>query len=364
MIKEYQKLLHNFVYLPKPNLNPTFMELCHLGGDRFEERCSAVLQFYFSPLAPHKLRGLFLDSLLELLNIDHKYIIQNVRVITEETTEERKRIDMTIIADDFVIAIENKIFANVYNPLELYRSYIEKEYQSKRHKYFVVLSVKKILNSDELQKMGDNGFQYVSYEDLFRVVKGNLGKYLMECDQNYLLFLFDFIRTIEKKYTNNNMELKDFFFNNRKTVDELVAQYNAFKEEIFSNQCETISQIKRLITDKTNANWRIWQGWDLYISFNDQTNRIGIECWFEDETKENPIGDFHIYITVWKREHFQPYQAELVNLYGDNISYEQNRVYLHLPTIDGPIDAKKMDEIISRLAAYSSKLKDITNRIH
>ena len=116
MIKEYQKLLHNFVYLPKPNLNPTFMELCHLGGDRFEERCSAVLQFYFSPLAPHKLRGLFLDSLLELLNIDHKYIIQNVRVITEETTEERKRIDMTIIADDFVIAIENKIFANVYNP--------------------------------------------------------------------------------------------------------------------------------------------------------------------------------------------------------------------------------------------------------
>ena len=73
MIKEYQKLLHNFVYLPKPNLNPTFMELCHLGGDRFEERCSAVLQFYFSPLAPHQLRGLFLDSLLELIiNISFK----------------------------------------------------------------------------------------------------------------------------------------------------------------------------------------------------------------------------------------------------------------------------------------------------
>ena len=94
MIKEYQKLLKNFAYLPKPNTHPTFMDICHMGGDRFEERCSKVLQFYFSPLAPHKLRGLFLDSLLELLAINNNYTIQNVRVNTEETTEERKRARM------------------------------------------------------------------------------------------------------------------------------------------------------------------------------------------------------------------------------------------------------------------------------
>lgn len=364
MIKEYQKLLKNFAYLPKPNTHPTFMDICHMGGDRFEERCSKVLQFYFSPLAPHKLRGLFLDSLLELLAINNNYTIQNVRVNTEETTEERKRIDITIVADDFVIAIENKIMADVYNPLELYRSHIEKVYNSKQYKYFVVLSVKKIINPEELQKIEENGFLYVNYDDLFRVVKGNLGNYMMECDQSYLTFMFDFIRTIEKKYINNNMELKDFFFHNRNTIDELVSQYNAFKEEIFSNQCETISQMKRLITAKTNVDWWIWQGWDLGISFNNQTNRIGIECWFEDETKENPIGDFHINITVWKREHFKPYQKELVNIFGDHIIYEQNRVYLHLPTITGPIDASKMDEIISVLAGYYSKLKEITDRIN
>jgi len=341
------------------------MDICHMGGDRFEERCSQILRFYFSPLAPHNLRGLFLDSLLELLNMDDTYTIQNVKVITEESTEDRKRIDITIIADDFVIAIENKIFADVYNPLESYRSYVEEIYKNKSNKKYVILSVKRITSGYELKRMSDNGFHYINYADLFRVIRDNIGKYMMECDQNYLTFMFDFIRTIEKKYINNNMELKQFFFNNRESVDELVKQYNAFKEEILANQCNCISQIEKLVKEKTKANWWTWQKWDLGISFNDKTNRIGIECSFKDETISNPIGDFHIYITVWKRHHFAPYEAELRKIFGDNIDdhSSQNRVYQHLPIIPGPIDSRKIDEIADKLVEYYTILRDITDRI-
>lgn len=161
------------------------------------------------------------------------------------------------------------------------------------------------------------------------------------------------------------MEIKQFFFNNRKTVEELVEQYNAFKEEIFIRQCEKISEIEKLVKQKTNANWWIFQKWDLGISLNDKTNRIGIECSFRDETLENPIGDFHIYITVWKREHFTPYEAELRKAFGENIDYHSvhNRVYQHLPIIKGPIDESKIDEIVDKLVDIYTQLKDISDRI-
>lgn len=365
MINSFKKIIHDFSYLPKPNIEPSFMDICHMSGDRFEERCSQILQFYFSPLAPHKLRGLFLDTLLELLNMNDIYTIQNVKVKTEESTEDRKRIDITIIADDFVIAIENKIMADVYNPLESYKRHIEKTYTHKSNKKLVLLSVKKITHSTELKRISDNGFIYINYTDLFSAIKNNIGNYMMDCNHKYLTFLFDFICTIEKKYINNNMEIKQFFFNNRKTVEELVEQYNAFKEEIFIRQCEKISEIEKLVKQKTNANWWIFQKWDLGISLNDKTNRIGIECSFRDETLENPIGDFHIYITVWKREHFTPYEAELRKAFGENIDYHSvhNRVYQHLPIIKGPIDESKIDEIVDKLVDIYTQLKDISDRI-
>lgn len=364
MTNNYNKILHNFKYLPKPNINPTFMDLCHLKGDRFEERCSQILQFYFSPLAPHKLRGLFLNSLLELLNLDSTYTIQNIKVITEETTEDGKRIDITIIGDDFVIAIENKIFANIYNPLESYQKHIAKKYQNKATKRLVLLSVKKITSAERC-KISTNGFKYINYADLFSIIKKNIGQYIQNCDQSYLIFMFDFIRTIENKYIENNMELKKFFFDNKEAINEMIEQYNAFKQEIFSTQCEYISQIKTLVDEKTNTNWQIWEKWDLYIRFNDNSNSIGIECSFRDESLNNPIGDFHICITVWEGKCFTPYETELIKNFGNNIYYKsiENRVYLHLPFFSGPMDEDKLQEIANKLAEYYFILKDITDKI-
>ena len=33
----FNALLEKFLSLPKTNSNPTFMEICQMGGDRFEE---------------------------------------------------------------------------------------------------------------------------------------------------------------------------------------------------------------------------------------------------------------------------------------------------------------------------------------
>lgn len=360
IIEKYNYILRDFSYLPKPDINPTFMEICRMVGDRFEERCSQILRFYFSPLAPHKLRGLFLDSLLELLGMKEWYTIQNVEVHTEESTEDRKRIDITIVADDFVIAIENKIFTDVYNPLDSYRNHVEKEYSNKKSKRFVILSVKRITALDKIER---EGFCYVNYVDLFRIIKDKIGKYVMECDQTYLTFLFDFMRTIEKKYINNNTEMKQFFLQNRKAIDELVKQYNAFKNEISTNQREYTSRIEKLVKEETIPNWWVDKDGNLVITFNDETNKIGIECNFDDDVaSSNPIGNFHICITVWEERHFYPYESELIDKFGNNIEKIDGRIYLSI--ISCPVNDEKLNELVDTLVETYNKLKEITDRIN
>ena len=196
----FNALIEKFLSLPKANSNPTFMEICQMGGDRFEERCSQILRFFLMPNASHGLRGLFLSSFLEVVGKeDLSFSLNNTKVITEEATDDRKFIDITVVADDFVIAIENKIGASLYNPLGSYVSHIKKTYRTQSNHIFVVLSARPITDSVEISKMKRHGYHYVNYRTLFDAIKKNLGTYVLNADHSYLAFLFDFIRTIENR---------------------------------------------------------------------------------------------------------------------------------------------------------------------
>ena len=57
MVETFESLLRQYLAIPKTNQNPTFMDICHMGGDRFEERCSQIFRFFLSPEAHHNMRG-------------------------------------------------------------------------------------------------------------------------------------------------------------------------------------------------------------------------------------------------------------------------------------------------------------------
>lgn len=362
MIQSFRKILDEFKALPKTNSNPTFMDICQMAGDRFEERCSQILQFYLNPNGEHKMKGLFLNSLFELLgetNVNGNH--WNVKVITEEMTDDRKFIDITIHSDDFVIAIENKIGAELYNPLDSYVRYIESHYRNVRSKFFVVLSVRRITDSGELQKMDQSGYKYINYQDLFTCVKKNFGFFVADCDQSYLTFLLDFIRTIENRYYNNNMEKKRFFYENQESIEKLINEYNRFKGDILQIRKENIADIKKRVKQLTGAEWWVYGGWDLGIDFNRDTNKLGIESSYGEGGWDNPLGDFHTYITVWNKKHFYPYEESLKAAFPNCfIDYEvEGRIYLHLPIIK----ENDHDKIAQKLAEYYNIVKGITDRI-
>ncbi|MDE6811661.1 MAG: PD-(D/E)XK nuclease family protein [Muribaculaceae bacterium] len=362
-INKFKQILSEFKALPELNTNPTFMDICQLGGDRFEERCSQILRFYLDPKGPHKLKSLLLNSLLESAqNTEVRYSADKTKVITEEMTEDGKYIDITVISDSMVIAIENKIGARIYNPLDSYVRYINRTYADKDTKLFIVLSVKRITDSTEIKKIKNNGYIYVNYSSFFSSIKRNLGNFALDADQAYLTFLLDFIRTIENKFYNRNMELKKFFYENRKDINRLIWHYENFKNEIHNLRKEQITKYKTLISSLTEAQWWIYQGWDLGISFNDKTHRIGIESSFRDGTLDNPLGQFNIYITVWRKSHFFTYEQELKEKYPDcNIDYDAidgSRVFLHAASLS-PNDT---ESIIHKLSETYKILKEIADK--
>lgn len=365
-VNQYLNLLSAFVSLPKSNTNPTFMDICQMGGDRFEERCSQILKFFLTPSSPHNFNGLLLSSLLEIIgHKDLNFSNSTTQVLTEEMTDDRKFIDITILTDDFVLAIENKIGASLYNPLDSYVNHIKSTYKNVSTHLFVVLSVRRIVDEAEIRKMKESGWIYVNYEDLFNVVKRKLGFYALDADQSYLTFLIDFIRTIENRYYSNKMELRRFFYdkNNKEIIDRLIYEYENFKQGILSLQKEQIAVLKTRISDRTNADWWVYQGWDLGISFNDNSHRLGIECSFSDSTIDNPLGNFYIYITVWKKKDFLPYEPYLKKAFPNcEIDYnavDGSRVFLHLPVIDG----SNSEEIINKLAECYNVIKTITDTV-
>lgn len=359
-ITKFKQILSEFDSLPKINNNPTFMDICQLGGDHFEKRCSQILKFYLDPNRQHNLKSLLLTSLLEVMQESHLHFSPScTKVLTEEMTCDGKYIDLTVVSDSMVIAIENKIGASLYNPLDSYVSYINKNYYDKEHKLFVVLSVKRITDTEELRKMRENGYIYVNYSTLFAVIKRNLGFYALDADPAYMTFLLDFIRTIENRYFNRNMELKKFFYDNRSEINRLLWHYDNFKNEIHQMRKEQIAFYKSLIIARTGADWWVYQGWDLGISFNDNKHRIGIESSFRDGTFENPLGMFHIYITVWRKSHFSTYEQELKAAYPESfIDYDAcdgSRVFLHAAVLS----PDNTDAIIEALSNTYNNVKSI-----
>lgn len=126
-IVKFKKIVSDFLKIPQNNIEPTFLEICKYPKSRFEEVCSRILAFYLNPNADHKMNDLLVSALLETVGkyndwYDYRH---NIKVNTEEYVD-GKRIDITIVSEDYVIAIENKITADLYNPLEVYKNYISK----------------------------------------------------------------------------------------------------------------------------------------------------------------------------------------------------------------------------------------------
>lgn len=358
-IKRFECLLNTFARLPKIDEEPTFLEICRYPYNRFEEVCSRILRFFLNPKAEHGLRDLWLVSLLEVAGKSGFHSYMQEVTVASEVYANGKRIDLLIASNDYVIAIENKITADIYNPFDIYREYIEDRYKEKE-KILLVLSAKPVLN---LHSIMGNEYQWCSYHDLFEAVRKHLGDYIACANQKYLIFMLDFMRTIDNMNNSNSKQEWDFFSRNREEIENLLEHFNRFKERLWTIQKEQIAYLREKVADSTgDSSWWIWEGWDLGIHFNERGHRIGIESHFS-EADNDPCACFHIYITTWKTTDWTPYKDKVMQCFADynpHEEYEDNRVYIHL---FDDIPGNDSQRIVDSLKDVYIKLKTIVSEV-
>jgi len=357
-VTEIEKLITEFGHLPKTLSEPTYLEICKYPKRRFEEICSRLLCFYLAPKNEHGFNDLFLKSLLEILSEESiPYNEEQINVISEENAD-GKRLDILIYSSSFVIGIENKITASVYNPLKTYKNRID--LYKNENVFRVVLSLRKITNRDELAKLKENEFSRLTYLDFFNVIRKNIGQYISQANPKYLIFLMDFIQTLETMSGENilNEKLADYFYDNSDKIDSLIELYEKYNNRTLDIQIQRISELKEAISEHTeNSDWWIWEGWDLgYNNAKTTKPKIGIECSYE-ETKGKPLGKFKIYLTAWNLKDWSFYEQSILSQFPSKYLDKPNgRAFLHMDIIDD--DNEEL--IIERLSEYCNFLQQLT----
>ena len=222
--REFLALLHDFESLPDDIKSESIFNIA--GYPHYENVSSNILAFYLNPNNEHGLGNLLLSSLMNLADGSEKHQ-DTVQVSREVSTNKGGRLDIVIETDNQIIGIENKIYHHLNNDLNDYSASIDdwakpRELDTTK----IVLSLKNEENSF--------GFVNVTYEQYWAKIKENLGSYITTSSQKWILYLVDFMSTIEK-LNGKNMEIDkndQFFIENEEKITALINARNKFIDKL------------------------------------------------------------------------------------------------------------------------------------
>ena len=197
----------------------------------YENVLSNIYAFYFDVHEVHKLKDLFITSLIELINAsplakEAKVFdtFLNFEVVTEYGTKNQKRIDILLQNQEQAIIIENKVYHNLNNDLEEYYNEIN-----------VATKVGIVLSLHPISDIKHPHFINITHSQLMERVMLNLGSYVLGASDKYLVFLKDFYQNIinlsrpvmEKEYIH-------FYYKNQQEINQLVEFKFKLRDHILS----------------------------------------------------------------------------------------------------------------------------------
>ena len=242
--KQIYNLLLDFQKIPRKKRHRTFLEIS--GYPHYENVCSNILQFYFDTSNEHNLTDLFVKSILQALNenFPNEDTMDTISVEREVFTEKGNRIDLVIETHCCIIGIENKFFHSLNNDLQDYYNTLDSKSHNK-----VVIGV--VLSLNEVEKT-NSGFKNITYDGFFKSIQNNLGNYIINGNNEYVIFLKQFIESINnlKGIGMKNEEMNIFFMNNINVIKELTTEFTKFENEIFSK----VYQLNQMIDEEKTAN--------------------------------------------------------------------------------------------------------------
>ncbi len=187
-----EKILHEVTKIQKPQGEINLFSIGARGY--YENPTSDMLSFFLDPAGGHGLGDLVLSSFLNKLKRLDIFPELASSPEREYVTDAKNRIDIVLEGSDWVMAIENKIWAGCQNDFNEYRHSIEKapRFKEKDVRLFVVLSFDK--------PSAPQGWQWVNYKDLISEVRKRLGDLMVTTGfSKWTLFLRELLINLESQ---------------------------------------------------------------------------------------------------------------------------------------------------------------------
>lgn len=244
-----QEFLHQST-VPNVKKSPkTFLGIAK--QPHYENVMSNIYAFYFDTNEVHKLKDLFIKSLLELINnslLAKQNIVfetfLNFKVVTEYGTKNQKRIDLLLQNNDQAIIIENKVYHQLNNDLDEYYNEIDVA-----NKMGIVLSLHPIKDIKHYR------FINITHLQLVSKVLENLGKYVLNANDKYLVFLKDFCQNIIN-LSHPIMEKDNiaFYYKNQEKINQLAAFKYNLRKHILGQVIDASNRIEGVNRYEPRAN--------------------------------------------------------------------------------------------------------------
>jgi hypothetical protein len=237
------ELLDDFKRLPPfPRERPTFLQVIHC----LEIHWSNILPFFLDPTEVHGMGSLFLDALLKdercgplsSVTVEREYAVPAVPTMVKGQIKMRRgRIDLYIKADQYLIAVENKISSPVFgDQLKRYSEYVDSQASAEDlEPVKLLLSLKDPgVPTDQLW-----GFHVLRYESLIERVS----KQDDNGDSHYRILIEKLFKTIDMLKGSSVMTPSHITFFRERTTDikALLAATDEFRKVLHRKTADLAS---------------------------------------------------------------------------------------------------------------------------
>jgi hypothetical protein len=285
------------------------------GIEHLENHWSFIYLYFFNPKASHGLSRLFIDSLQEIICKRTKrpaLSMNSFSVLREDTVPDEKgnmkRIDLLLQNDNEAIIIENKVYASLYNRLDLYWGNPSVPEENKRG---VVLSLWRTHPTHK-------GFVNITHEELAKSIEKNLPTYFTSAAPKGLMLLQDFIQNIYNVTHSMNEEELYFYFNpeNREKINRLAE----LRKSVITHIWTAIENSKMLEPMFKH------HGWQLSVKTKNNVNYV----YYTFNALPDKVMITLVYDTIWKsdRPHIRMFlelsSKEMISLAESSADYLKN----------------------------------------
>ena len=331
------------------------------GYPHYENVCSNILKFYIDPNAEHGLGPVVLNCLLASVDPNLSFTKTETEVLVEREVEtaNKKRLDLLITTDQFVIGVENKIFHHLHNDLFDYsRTVLQRCSNTEKRPIRIVLTLNK-LGPGDLNKAAANDFVNVSYDELFTVIKKRIGVAYNGTNISYINHLFEFIKTIENlnPKTMENRDLHNFFIQNSKSIIELSTLFNKYKQSVQQRVFHLQSVVNQVLVDSTAKQW-IYESRCLVHDYTIGEFKIavdvysGLEGWEILLFGRNPQSGEFLSNTMCRDSRFLPQPYESYEWTSQRMCYQRFPVEVDIQTVEC-----SLTELLNRIENYKKVIE-------